>query len=171
VPLTHVVADDGSGHPTLFIQEFFDAGLLLNSGAGRARGGKQLVVEDSTRDRKAGGPEWAVSGEGKFPMRSGTVGSRHFHAFERESAGSFEAFHYSEAGQDANRFRAHVFGARFVPGKCRAIYHEDGNAGPGQQESGGAAGGPGAGDEDIHLAGQVSQVTARPAGQCPPRMP
>jgi hypothetical protein len=40
VPLPGVVADDGSGHAALLIQQLFDAGSLQNGCAGRAGSGK-----------------------------------------------------------------------------------------------------------------------------------
>jgi hypothetical protein len=121
-----VVTHHYSAHAALLVQEVLDPSSLQNVGASCAGRGKQLVIEDSTRDRETGRAKWTVTSQGKLSVRRGSPGPGDFHSFQRKGTRRLEVFHDSEPRQDAHSFRAHVLGAGLVPGKRGAIYYQNG---------------------------------------------
>jgi hypothetical protein len=151
-PLGGLVANYCSGNPSMLVQQLFDTGLLQDGRAGDPGSPKQLMIEDTPRDRETVGPEWMMAPQGELSVGGGASGAGHLHAFERKGASLLEDFYYAELRQDADRFGAHVLGAGLVSRKRGAIDDENRMTCPGQQRRGCAAGWAGPHHEHIDLA-------------------
>jgi hypothetical protein len=92
-----------------------------------------------------------MTGEREHSVSRSAPSSVYLHPFKRNRTGAFQRFNHSEAIEDPDRLRAHVFGAWLISGESGPIDSQHRESGSGKESCCGAAGRSGSCHDYVHL--------------------